>query len=73
MSQAFIRESDDQWLDEVSPTVPALINFLTRENNGIRVYEKSRHTEEGREVLVMSNGLSYSRDANGRWQVVPTR
>ena len=73
MSQAFIRESDDQWLDEVSPTIPALINFLTRENNGVRVYEKRRYTEEGREIYVMSNGLSYSRDANGRWQVVETK
>lgn len=73
MSQAFVREGDDQWLDEVSPTVPALINFLTRENNGIRVYEKSRYTEGGRDIYAMSNGLSYSRDANGRWQVVETK
>ena len=70
MSQAFVRESDDQWLDEVAPTVPALIHFLTRENNGIRVYEKSKRTENGREIHNMSNGLSYARDANGRWQVV---
>lgn len=43
MSQAFVRESDDQWLDEVSPTVKALIMFLTRENNGIRVYEQKNY------------------------------
>ena len=70
MSHAFVRESDDQWLDEVAPTVPALIHFLTRENNGIRVYEKGRHSHNGREIYDMSNGLSYARDANGRWQVV---
>lgn len=70
MSQAFVRESDDQWLDEVSPTLPALINFLTRENNGIRVYEKSSRTENGREIHSMSNGLSYAKDEKGKWSVV---
>ena len=40
MSQAFVRESDEQWLHDVAPTLNALVVFLTRENNGIRVYEK---------------------------------
>ncbi len=70
MSQAFIRESDDQWLDEVAPTVTALIHFLTRENNGIRVYEKRNYTVNGRDIFEMSNGLSYTKDSKGRWQVV---
>lgn len=70
MSQAFVREGDDQWLDEVSPTLQALIVFLIRENNGIRVYEKGTHVVNGREVHEMSNGLSYTKDANGRWKVV---
>lgn len=69
MSQAFVRESDDQWLDEVAPTVQALTNFLTRENGGIRVYGKSTYMHEGREVHVMSNGLSYAKDGNGKWYV----
>jgi hypothetical protein len=70
MSQAFIRESDDQWLDDVSPTLNALIMFLTRENNGIRVYEQTRIMENGREIYSMSNGVSYTKDHNGRWKVV---
>lgn len=70
MSQAFVREGDDQWLDEVSPTLQALIVFLTRENNGIRVYEKKNHVDDGREIHEMSNGLSYTKDTNGRWKVV---
>ena len=70
MSQAFVRESDDQWLDEIFPTVNALINFLTRENNGIRVYEQRNYVDNGREIHVMSNGLSYAKDQKGRWQVV---
>lgn len=70
MSQAFVREGDDQWLSDIPPTVNALIVFLTRENNGIRVYEKEVKTDEqGREVYTMSNGLSYFRDEN-RWQMV---
>lgn len=70
MSQAFVRESDDQWLDEVAPTLPALIHFLTRENNGIRVYEKKAFNENGRDIHEMSNGLFYGKDINGRWQIV---
>lgn len=70
MSQAFVREGDDQWLDEVSPTLQALIVFLTRENNGIRVYEKKNRIDNGREIHEMSNGLSYTKDANGRWKVI---
>ncbi len=70
MSQAFVRESDDQWLNEISPTLNALINFLTRENNGVRVYEQKNYVDNGREIHVMSNGLSYTKDQQGRWQVV---
>jgi hypothetical protein len=71
MSQAFVRESDDQWLNEVPPTVNALINFLTRENNGIRVYEQKTFMDsEGREVHVMSNGMSYTRNNKGEWTQV---
>jgi len=71
MSQAFVRESDDQWLNEIPPTINALINFLTRENNGIRVYEQKVITgPTGREVHVMSNGLSYTKNDKGEWQVV---
>ena len=38
MSQAFVRESDEQWLHDVAPTLNALLVYLSRENNGIRVY-----------------------------------
>lgn len=72
MSHAFIRESDEQWLDEIAPTLGALVNYLTRENNGIRVYEKKRHPHpaNGKDVHDMSNGLSYSINDQGRWYVV---
>jgi hypothetical protein len=73
MSQAFVREGDDQWLNDVHPTLNALIMFLTRENNGVRVYEvKSIIDPSGKEVHVMSNGLAYSKNDKGEWHVVDT-
>jgi hypothetical protein len=72
MSQAFVKESDEQWLPDVPPTLQALIVHLTRENNGIRVYEQKAyiHSTTGKEVHVMSNGLSYSKDMDGRWEII---
>lgn len=69
MSHAFVKEGDDQWLHDIPPTMAALINYLTRENNGIRVYEKSSYKDEktGKQVYVMSNGFAYSVDADNRW------
>jgi len=46
-----------------------LINYLTRENNGIRVYEKRKLIKNDVEIHEMSNGLLYSKDADGKWQI----
>jgi hypothetical protein len=72
MSQAFVKEGDEQWLHEVSPTMNALTMHLSRENNGVRVYEKRNYFDEksGREIHEMSNGLSYAKDKDGRWEIV---
>jgi hypothetical protein len=71
MSQAFVREGEDQWLNEIGPTFNALVRYLTRENNGIRVYEQRNYIDAaGREVHVMSNGVSYAKDDQGVWGVV---
>jgi hypothetical protein len=72
MSQAFVKESDEQWLHEIQPTMNALIAFLTRENNGIRVYEKRNFLDPktGKQVFEMSNGLTYGKDDEGRWYVL---
>lgn len=72
MSQAFVKEGDEQWLHEIQPTLNALILHLTRENNGIRVYERRQFVDPktNKEVHVMSNGLQYSKDADGRWEIV---
>lgn len=71
MSQAFVRESDEQWLHEIPPTMNALVLYLTRQNNGIRVYEQKSYVDnKGREVHDMSNGFSYAKDADGRWEML---
>ncbi len=70
MSQAFVKEEDDQWLHEIPGTLPALINFLTKENNGVRVQQVKIHVNNGIEIYEMSNGLEYQKDSEGRWQVV---
>jgi hypothetical protein len=70
MSRAFMKEGDDLWLSDVAPTMSALLSYLTRENNDIRVVEeKMTFDEQGREIYHMSNGLAYTKDADGRWSV----
>ncbi len=71
MSHAFVREGDEQWLHDIDPTLNALINYLTKENNGIRVYEKSVRTAANtqKQVHEMSNGLSYTVGSDGKWEV----
>jgi hypothetical protein len=72
MSQAFVRENDEMMLQDVPPSISALIHYLTRENNGIRVYEKRlvKDSDNNRDVYVMSNGLSYTKDENSKWYVI---
>jgi hypothetical protein len=72
VSQAFVKEEDAQWLHDVPPTISALINYLTIENNGIRVYEQKTffHPKEKKEVHQMSNGLIYAKDEGGKWYIV---
>lgn len=70
MSQAFVKEEDDQWLHDIPGTVTALVNYLTKENNGVRVYEKRVFSKNGVDVYEMSNGLQYCKDANNKWQIL---
>ena len=71
MSQAFVKEEEGQWLHDLPPTLNALIVYLTRENNGIRVYERRQYADPstGNEVHEMSNGLSYTKDEQGKWMI----
>ncbi|WP_207514310.1 hypothetical protein [Longitalea luteola] len=70
MSQAFVKENDEQWLHEIPPTLTALVNYLTRENNGVRVYEtKSETGETGKTLHHMSNGLIYFVNDQSQWEI----
>ena len=72
MSQAFVKEGDEQWLHDVGPSLNSLVIYLTRENNGIRVYEIKSYVQvaTGDEIHSMSNGLEYKKDKAGKWEVV---
>ena len=72
MSSAFVKESEAQWLHDIQPTLVALIAYLTSENNGVRVYEKRQYIDKktGNEAYEMSNGLSYTKDKEGKWEIV---
>jgi hypothetical protein len=70
MSSAFVKESEEQWLHDIPPTLNSLIIYLTRENNGIRVYEQATATKDGKPVHKMSNGLSYAVDKDNKWFIV---
>lgn len=72
MSHAFIRDEDGQVLSDIAPTFAALIQFLARENNGVRVYERRNYlNEQGKMVHEMSDGVSYTKDEDGRWTALP--
>jgi hypothetical protein len=72
MSQAFVKDEDDQWLHEIQPTLNALVNYLARQNNGVRVYERSTEysSKYNGTVHHMSNGLSYFHNADGKWAMI---
>ncbi len=66
-----MRDGEDMWLSDVAPSFQALIVFLTKENNEVRVYEKRNfENPAGRLVHEMSNGMSYSKDSNGKWEII---
>jgi hypothetical protein len=70
MSQAFVKENDEQWLHEIPPTTTALIIYLTRENNGVRVNElKIAQSPDGKTLHHMSNGLSYFVNDQSQWEI----
>lgn len=68
MSGAFVKEGDDMWLRDIPPTMDALVNYLTRENGGIRITEKKNYYSEvyKKQVHKMSDGFLYMIEDN-RW------
>jgi hypothetical protein len=50
------------WLHEVAPTLEALMHYLSRENSGLRITEKSSYLDPATQsqVYKMSDGFSYT-------------
>lgn len=73
MSTAFLRDSENQWLHEIAPTLPALEYFLSRENNFIRIFLTKKYFDPKyqTEIFEMSDGLRYARDEKNSWYVLP--
>jgi hypothetical protein len=67
-----MREGDDQWLHEISPTMNSLVVYLTKENNGIPVFEKRNYfdVKTGKTISEMSNGMSYFVNDQGQWSML---
>lgn len=71
MSHAFVREGDHQDLQDIAPTMTALVSFLTNENGGVRVYEKKQLKHSSGDIVhMMSNGLGYRVNSKSKWEVV---
>ncbi len=72
MSSAFVRENDEQRLNEIGPSLDALLNYLRRENGGMTIRElRTRFSEKHqRDVHEMSDGLGYAKDDQSKWFVV---
>ena len=70
MSQAFVKESDDNGLlHHVKPTIPALVNYIKAENASTAVFVKQISKVDGTDVLDMSNGMSYFINENNNWEM----
>lgn len=71
MSQAFVRENDDNGLlHHISPNIPALINYLRSENRGKTVYVANKESKDGIELIAMSTGYTYFVNKNQEWEIV---
>ena len=72
MSSAFVRESDEQRLNEVSPSLSALLLYLRRENGGVNIREtKSYYSQKhGRDIYEMSDGLTYAKNDESKWYII---
>ena len=72
MSSAFVRESDEQRLNEVAPNLGALQVYLRRENGGMPVHEiKTYYSKKhNRDVHEMSDGLTYAKNDESKWYII---
>jgi hypothetical protein len=71
MSQAFVRENDDNgMLHQIEPTLAALLKYLQVENNGQRVFVTREEKKNDVDIWVMSNGFSYFINKENNWEMI---
>lgn len=71
MSQAFVKENDDNGLlHQIDPTLPALLKYLQVENNGQRIFLKQMEKKKGLDTWLMSNGFSYFINKDNNWEII---
>ncbi|HVW12343.1 MAG TPA: hypothetical protein VHB54_00885 [Mucilaginibacter sp.] len=70
MSRAFVKEGENDQLKDVAPNLASLLFFLRRENGGAVRELRTRFSEKfQREVIDMSDGLTYGLNEVNQWQV----
>ena len=70
MSQAFVKESDDNgMLHQIKPTIPSLIRYINAENSYSVVFVKQINNINGLKVFNMSNGFSYFVNKDNNWEI----
>ncbi|HRH50448.1 MAG TPA: hypothetical protein PLP23_16945 [Panacibacter sp.] len=70
MSQAFVKESDDNGpLYQIKPTIPALVNYIKSEKNYTAVFVKQINRVKEIDIVIMSNGLSYCINSDNTWEM----
>ncbi|HVS93795.1 MAG TPA: hypothetical protein VHE59_17275 [Mucilaginibacter sp.] len=70
MSRAFVKEGENDQLKDVAPNIASLLFFLRRENGGAVRELRTRFSEKfQREVIDMSDGLTYGLNEANQWQV----
>lgn len=72
MSSAFVKENEYRKLNEVDPTLDALLFYLRQENAGVRILETRSFfsPQHERDIHQMSDGLMYALDDDNRWQII---
>ncbi|WP_276088266.1 hypothetical protein [Pedobacter sp. JY14-1] len=71
MSSAFIRESENEQLKDITPNMASLLIFLKREYGGpVRELHTRFSEKHQKDVHEMSDGLGYMLNDQNHWQVV---
>jgi hypothetical protein len=72
MSSAFVKESEYRKLNEVDPSLEALLFYLRQENGGFRITQTGSHynQKDQREVYKMSDGFTYARNDDNQWYII---